>query len=264
MLEATADLARDARLLHEHVPVEQQIVVVEQLLRVLDLDVAAEQLRQLVRPLAAPGKRFFERARERLAAVDAVRVDREARVLARKALLLLREAQLLAQQIEQIRRVAAVEHRERRLEPDDLRVLAQQPIADRMDTCRTTAGVRALSPCCRTARCAQRSVAMRSARRSISCAARRVKVSSRMRSGATPFSKQMRDPMRERVGLAGAGAGDDEQRPGREAGVLVLAERGCALLGGIQALSRHAVDGAGAHTWTLARSLRAIMAQNCI
>ena len=133
MLEAPADLARDALFLHEHVPVQQQIVVVEQLLRVLDLDVAAEQLRQLVAPIAAPGKHFFERARERLAAVDAVGIDREARVLAREALLFLREAELLAQEVQQIRGVAAVEHGERRLQPDDLRVLAQQPVADRVE-----------------------------------------------------------------------------------------------------------------------------------
>ena len=59
-------------------------------------------------------------------------IDREARVLARKALLFLREPELLAQEVQQVRGVAAVEHRERRLEPDDLRVLAQQPVADRV------------------------------------------------------------------------------------------------------------------------------------
>jgi hypothetical protein len=59
-------------------------------------------------------------------------IDRKARVLARKALFLLRQAELLTQEVEQVRRVAAVEHRERRLESDDLRVFAQQPIADRM------------------------------------------------------------------------------------------------------------------------------------
>ena len=59
VLEATADFARDARLLHEDVPVEQQIVVVEQLLRVLDLDVAAEQLRQLVAPSRCTRERLL-------------------------------------------------------------------------------------------------------------------------------------------------------------------------------------------------------------
>jgi hypothetical protein len=114
------------------VPVEQQIVVVEQLLRMLDLDIAAEQLRQLVAPVAAPGKHLIERLRQRLPAVDPVRVDREAGVLARKALLLFSQAELLAQEVQQVRRVAAVEHGERRLQPHHVRVLAQQPVADRV------------------------------------------------------------------------------------------------------------------------------------
>src|SRR6185436_11592376 len=126
------DLARDALLLHQDVPVQKQIVVVEQLLRVFDLDVAAEQLRQLVAPVAAPGEYLVERLRERLAAVDAVGIDRQAGVLAWKALLFPGEPELLPQKIQQIGGVAAIEHRERRLQPDDLRVLAQQPVADRV------------------------------------------------------------------------------------------------------------------------------------
>ncbi len=132
VLEAPADLAGDPLFLHEDVPVQQQVVVVEQLLRVLDLDVAAEQLRQLVAPVAAPGKYLFERLCQRMAAVDAVGVDRQARVLAREPLLFLGETELLAQEVQQVRGIAAVEHRERRLQPDHLRVLAQQPVADRV------------------------------------------------------------------------------------------------------------------------------------
>ena len=66
---------------------------------------------------------------------------------------------------------------------------------------------------------------MRSTRRVISAAARREKVSSMMRRGSAPFSIRMRDAMRERVGLARAGAGDDEQRTG-------LANRRAAVLDG--------------------------------
>ena len=60
------------------------------------------------------------------------------------------------------------------------------------------------------------SAAMRSTRRFISAAARRENVSSRMRRGSAPADDQMRDAMRQRVGLARAGAGDDQQR-GRRA-----------------------------------------------
>ena len=75
---------------------------------------------------------------------------------------------------------------------------------------------------------------MSRARRRISWAARRVKVSIRMRAGSTPFIVQVRDAMRQGIGLAGAGAGDDQQRPGIDAffrGLLAhLADEGDALL----------------------------------
>ena len=48
--------------------------------------------------------------------------------------------------------------------------------------------------------------------RVISAAARRVNVSSRMRRGSAPRAIEVRHAMRQRVGLAGAGAGDDQQR----------------------------------------------------
>ena len=122
------------------------------------------------------------------ARVDAVRIDREARVLAREALVLRGEPELLAREIEQIRGVAAVHHAECRLEPDLRGVAAQQPVGDRMERPgpRQPRDGRALWP-----RASSPPVALatiRRARRIISCDARRENVSSRMRSGATPFS----------------------------------------------------------------------------
>ena len=43
-----------------------------------------------------------------------------------------------------------------------------------------------------------------------------------MRSGAAPREQQMRDAVRERVRLAGAGAGEDQQRPVAEGRGLAL------------------------------------------
>ena len=58
-----------------------------------------------------------------------------------------------------------------------------------------------------------------------------------MRARLDALQDEMRHPVRERVGLAGAGAGDDEQRPGPEGTVLVtLAIPGGPRLGGIQAV----------------------------
>ena len=76
------------------------------------------------------------------------------------------------------------------------------------------------------------SAAIRSARRVISAAARREKVMSRMRRGSAPVSDQVGDAVRERVGLAGAGAGDDQERPGDAA--VAVQHRGPLL--GIEAL----------------------------
>src|SRR5690606_31153993 len=113
-------------------PVKQQVVIVEKVLALLDLHIASIEARQLVAPLAAPREAFFQRPRERVGGVDSMRIDREARVLARETLLLLRTTELLPDQLRQVRRVAAVEHRERRLDAENLRVLAQKAIADRV------------------------------------------------------------------------------------------------------------------------------------
>ena len=76
---------------------------------------------------------------------------------------------------------------------------------------------------------------MRFARRVISSAARRVNVSSRMRSGGTPLQQQVRHPMGQRVGLAGAGPRDDQQRAGGHAAARCgVAVRDRLRLGGIQ------------------------------
>src|SRR5690606_7298069 len=103
----------------------------EELLRLLRLDVRAQQPGELALPFGAPREFRLERLGERALRVDAMRIDREAGVLARKALALLRESELLAFQIDQVRRIPPVDHRETRIEPEHVRVFAQQPVADR-------------------------------------------------------------------------------------------------------------------------------------
>ncbi len=72
--------------------------------------------------------------------------------------------------------------------------------------------------------------AMRSTRRVISDAARRENVISRIRRGSAPLNDQMCDPVRERVGLAGSGAGDDQQWRRRQSSHSPVLD-GTALLG---------------------------------
>ena len=61
VIEVAADVLRQLRLAHHHVPVEQQIVVVEQRVALLALDVAAKQPGQILFPVLAPGKLLLER-----------------------------------------------------------------------------------------------------------------------------------------------------------------------------------------------------------
>ena len=112
-------------------------------------------------------------------------------------------------QVHQVGGILAVVDGEGGIEPDLLGIFAQQPRAD---------GVERAGPGQRVGHDARRSRprtdrAMRSTRRVISAAARREKVSSRMRLGIGAVDDQMRDAMGQRVGLARAGAGDDQQRP---------------------------------------------------
>ena len=122
---------------------------------------------------------------------------------------------------------------------DGRAVLAQQAVGDRRGTCRPTLGGplpprRAGRPAC-----------------TISRAARRVKVSSRMRSGCAPARQQARHAAGERPGLAGPGAGDDQQ-------VAAVVEHGPALLG-VQIVEpgKHLFDPSGdrrPQTWTVCSS----------
>ena len=85
MIKASADFGGDGRLGHRVTPVQQEIVVIENVVLLLPCDIglkeAAELAGPLVTPWKNPGKRFFERT----AGVDGVRVDRQASVLAREA-----------------------------------------------------------------------------------------------------------------------------------------------------------------------------------
>ena len=66
VVEALADVARERRLRHHVGPVEQQVVVVEDVLRLLRGDVGVEQLRQLALPLRAPREHGGEHVGERV------------------------------------------------------------------------------------------------------------------------------------------------------------------------------------------------------
>ena len=155
----------------------------------------------------------------------------------------------MAHDVHQVGGVAAIEHAERRVEAEPAARTRGSAGCRSRGRCRTTAGAGARGTRRRAARrAASASAITRCARRVISSAARRVKVSSSMRSGATPCEQQVRDAVRERAGLAGAGARDHEQRRGlprrrRGSGSPWVAASRCAGFRRVECV-------AGVHAWT--------------
>jgi hypothetical protein len=184
--EASADLGGELGLADHLRPVEQQVVVVEHLLRLLGFDVGEEERLEVALPLGAPREGALQHLRQRRLRVDRRRVDGEAGALERKALALARKAELVADDVHQVGRVLAVVDGEGRVDADAPGELAQQPRADAVEG----AGPgKALTLGC--ARCAARGVIWRAARRpgggmrwprdaSSRRPARREKVSSRL------------------------------------------------------------------------------------
>ena len=134
-----------------------------------------------------------------------------------KAALGLRQAELVPDEVHQVGGILAVVDGEGRIEADLPGIVAQQPRADAVEGARPRSARRPAAAPCRPST----SPTIRSTRRAISAAARREKVISRMRRGSAPLDDQVRDAMRQRVGLARAGAGDDQQRPGDRAAAML-------------------------------------------
>jgi hypothetical protein len=211
MIEARRDILGDRGLLHHVRPIEQKIVVIEHLLLLLGLDIAAEQRLQLPLPHLAPGKIQVQNLLQRLLAVDGARIDGEAGVFGGKALVGLRETEIVAHEIHQIGGIAAIVDGESRRKANRFRIFAQEPRTDgvegagpRYRTCHRIgdcgaaalhrAGENAADPAGHLDRCAPREGQQHDA----------------ARIGAA--LDQMRNPVRQGRGLARAGAGNDEQR----------------------------------------------------
>ena len=130
MAEATADLARKLGLGHHSRPVEQKIVVVEHVLRLLGLHVPEEKALQVLFPLGTPRVVGLQHVGERGAGIHDGRINRQARSLQRKALVLGRKAELVPHEVHQIGGIFPVVNREGRLEPDPHGVFVQKARTD--------------------------------------------------------------------------------------------------------------------------------------
>ena len=207
-------------------PVQQQVVVVERLRFLLALDVVAEQRSQLALPFGTPGEILLQAVLQRFLRIDTPRVDRETGVLLRKTTRRLRQSQLVARDIHQVGCIATVENREARIEAEVMGELSQQAIADRMKGARPgqDAGRQwAVFPA------GERLPQYRldAARHFHRCAARERQQQDAP--GIDALDDEVGDSMRQRHGLAGARARNDQQRSGIERCADPALAEGCGL-----------------------------------
>jgi hypothetical protein len=197
------------------VPVEQQIVEIEHTVLRLALDVAPQQLADVLFEMRAPGVLALQRFLEGFLRVHAVRIDAEAGVLAREALALARKSHLGANGVEQVRRIGLVDDAERRVQTHVFGVMTQQAITGRMESPGPgqTLGERARL----STELVVEHVTQDFVRAAFHLDGSATSESEHEDAGGIGAADgQMRDAMSERIGLAGARTRDDEQRPGAE------------------------------------------------
>ena len=207
MVESARKIGGELRLAQHLDPEQQQVVIVEHILRVLCLHIGIKQASQLVFPFAAPWKCLCQNRGERHLGVHRAGIDREARRFRREAALELREPQVMAHQVHQVGGIFAIVNSEARLESDHLRVFAQQPRANAMErACPGEGGSVGAGPCSDCARNNAVDAADHLGRRA---PRKRQKENS---SGIGALDHKMCDPVRERIGLARTRARNDKQR----------------------------------------------------
>jgi len=103
VVETAADLPRNNGFGHRMAPVQQEVVVIEDVVLLLGHNIGLKQTTKLGWPIGAPGKTLGKRLLERAPGVDRVGIDRQASALAGEAGRCLGEAELAAHKVEQIR-----------------------------------------------------------------------------------------------------------------------------------------------------------------
>ena len=210
VIEAGGDLLSDFPLGQHLGEIEQQVVVIEHVLALLHLDIGRKQRAQgrLVR--GDPGKRLAEDGLELAASIDDARIDGEARRLGRKAELHgdVAEARLMARPVHEVGRILAVVDGELWVEAEPDGVFAQEASANGVERARIGRRRRLGRLGRQTPREEPLDPPAKLRRR----AAREGGEHDALRIGAGEDERC--DPMRQHRRLAGARAGDDEQRPG--------------------------------------------------
>ncbi len=205
-------------------PEEEQVVVVQDLLLLLAVRVAREELCEPRLRRLAPRERRAQHLRQRQLRVDAARVHVEARGLLREARAVAADAERGARDVHEVLGVAAVEDREVRLQADVARVHAQQARGDGVERAAPDALLQAAGAEGGEAGGADGAGGAGSAAGRGRLRQQRVDAPQHLGGGAAREREQqdaprvgaagdeVRDAVHQRGRLAGARAGDDEQR----------------------------------------------------
>ncbi len=233
VVETLAHAGAAGRVGEQAAPEEQQVVVVQDLLLLLGVGVGGEELGQALLGGQAPGEGRVQHLVQRQLGVDAARVDVEARGLLRKAGAAAAEAETRARHVHEVLGVAAVHDREVRLHADVAGVDAEQAGGGGVEGAAPDAVGGAAGTVA-----ARREHRLHPAQHLGGGAAREGEQQDAARVGAA--LDEVGDAMHERGRLAGAGAGDDEQRAvavlrGGELLWVELDEHGGVLLGALRA-----------------------------
>ena len=95
MVEAAADIVGKVCVAHSLCPIEQEVIVIEDILPLLGLHIGREEFAQLGRPSGAPRERSVQHLLDREFRVHAARVDRKARAFHWKTTFGLRQTKLM-------------------------------------------------------------------------------------------------------------------------------------------------------------------------
>ncbi len=132
MVEATADILCQFRVRHHLRPVEKQVIIIENVLRLLGLHVRCKKPLQLSLPSGSPGIGCLEDFVDRRLRVHDTGIDGEACPLGRKTAFGLGEAKLVPDEVHQVGAVLAIVYREVDIQPNLVGIHPQQPRADAM------------------------------------------------------------------------------------------------------------------------------------
>jgi hypothetical protein len=204
VVERIGDARPEHLVAGERAPIQQQIVEVDHAERALARPIGAKDLGERPAMLSTPRKGLRQHLLQGRLRVDGTRVDVEHRLRAREAPGAACVALFLAHVVEQVGRVARVEHAEAGLQPERGGVQAHHPVCDRVE--------RAAHDRARVRR-----HPLRQRARPLDHLARRAPRERQQQDplGRDALAQQPRHACAQRRRLAGAGAGEDQQRPAR-------------------------------------------------